>query len=306
MHLHRRRRQEDEALGARLEGAHQREQRVRAAFPRAAGGAPAGVVRLVEDDQVPRLGVEQHGGAVLPAHQVARRDDHGLFVPAARVDLALVAPAQRARRVAAQPAPVVDRPVEVELLAQLDLPLLQDRPRREDENALRQAREPRLAQQQPRLDGLAEADLVRDQELRRPPRVETIEGPELVRPGLDGRRGLAHSRPAAGQRRRLPDECPDEPPAVGRRERGRMRPDLSRRRGRPALSGRRGRAGRAAAASPSGARADPAAGSAAGPAGRRRARRARWRAGSGWPRGARSSVLRRRPAPARDPSCGRR
>ena len=94
MYLHRGRRQQDQSLRTRLESAHQLEQRVRAALLRAAGGAPAGMVRLVQDDQVPRLGiVEQHGGAVLPAHQVAGRDHDGFFVPAPRVDLALVVPA---------------------------------------------------------------------------------------------------------------------------------------------------------------------------------------------------------------------
>ena len=70
---------------------------------------------------------------------------------------------------------------------------------REDEDALRPAGEPRLAQQSPRLDGLTEADLVGDEESRRPRLVETLERAELVRPGLDGRCGLAHSRPAGGQ-----------------------------------------------------------------------------------------------------------
>ena len=155
MHLHRGRGQQDQSLRTRLESAHQPEQRVRAALLRAAGGAPAGMVRLVQDDQVPRLGiVEQHNGAVPSAHQVAGRDHDGFFVPAPWVDLALVVPAQRTGRVAAQLAPVVDRPVEVELLPQLDLPLLQYCLGHENENALRAAREPRLPQQQARLDGL--------------------------------------------------------------------------------------------------------------------------------------------------------
>ena len=82
------------------------------------GRSPAGVVRLVEDDQVPRLGIVDERGAAVPSGaSVAGRDLHRFFVPAPRVDLVLVVSPQRAGRVAAQLAPVVDRPVEVELLA---------------------------------------------------------------------------------------------------------------------------------------------------------------------------------------------
>ena len=131
-------------------------------------------------------------------------------------------------------------PVQVELLAQLDLPLPQHRLGREDEDALGPAREPRLAQQQPRLDGLAEADLVGDEEPRRPRRVEPLERAELVRPRLDGGGGLADPRPAAGQRRRVPDERPHEPAALVGRELGRTRRLLSGARlGRLGLVGRR-------------------------------------------------------------------
>ena len=145
MHLHRGCGQQDESLRACLQGAHQLEQRVRAALLRAAGGASPGVVRLVEQDQVPGLGlVEQDRGALLPAHQLAGRQHHGFLVPALRVDRPLVIAAQSPCRVADEPALVVDRPVEVELLAQLDLPLLQHRLGCEDQDPLRAPREPRL------------------------------------------------------------------------------------------------------------------------------------------------------------------
>ena len=223
MHLHRRRRQQEQPLGACLQGAHQLEQRVRAALLRAAGRAPTGVVRLIEDDQIPRLRlvVEQDGRAVLPAHQLAGGQHHGFLVPVLCVDLALVTTAQRPRLVTAQLASVVDRPVEVELFAQLDLPLLQQCLGREDQDPFRAPRKPRLPQQQARLDGLAEAHLVGDKELRQPMRVEPFEGSDLVRPGRDGRCGFADVRSAGGQGRRAPDERPDEPPPVGRRKRGR-------------------------------------------------------------------------------------
>ena len=77
--------------GALLQPLHQAQQGVGAAFLGASGGPPPRMVRLVQHDQVPRLGVFQKGrGAVAAPHQVARRDDHRLPVPVVVAHLALV------------------------------------------------------------------------------------------------------------------------------------------------------------------------------------------------------------------------
>ncbi len=149
-------------------------------------------------------------------------------------------PPQGRRGAADELAPVVDRPVQVELLAQLDLPLAQHRLRRQDQDALRAPGEPRLPQQQAGLDGLAQPHLVGDQQPRRPVRVEALERAHLVGPGDHRGRGLADARPAVGKRRRAGDEPPDEPAAIDRRDRGRRGRLDGRRRGRGRRSAARG------------------------------------------------------------------
>ena len=59
---------------------------------------------------------------------------------------------------------IVDRPVQIELLTQLKLPLLHDGGRCQDQDALRAARQPCLPKQHARLDRLAESYLVRKQD----------------------------------------------------------------------------------------------------------------------------------------------
>ena len=98
MDLHRGCRQQHEPLGACLERPHQREQGVRPAFPRRAGGAAAGVMRLVEHHQVPGLRLlQQRRAAVAPADEMARSDDGRLAVPLAPADLPFMPPAEGGR-----------------------------------------------------------------------------------------------------------------------------------------------------------------------------------------------------------------
>ena len=131
------------------------------------------------------------------------------------------------RRIPGQLAAVVDRPVEVELLPQLDLPLAEHGLGREYQDAPGTPGEPCLTQQHARLDGLTEPHLVRDQEPRRPVAVQALERPCLMRPRLDRRGRLADPLAAARTRRRLPNEPPEPAPqdTRGRRRgcRGRSR-----------------------------------------------------------------------------------
>ena len=95
VYLHGRRRQQQEALGAFLQGPHQPQQRVGAidmrgcpsrsrlralnmrgcpsrSRLRAPGGAAPGVVGFVQHDHVPRLDfLQQNSGAILATHQTA-------------------------------------------------------------------------------------------------------------------------------------------------------------------------------------------------------------------------------------------
>ena len=229
--LHRGRGEQHEPPGTILERPHQPEQRVRAAFLLSARTAASRVVCLVEHHEIPRLGlVEECARPVAPAHQVARGDDHRLSVPLAWSDLPLVLSLKRGRRISHELPPVVDRPVEVELLPKLDLPLTEHRLGRHDEDAFRASGEPCLAQQHPGLDRLAEPDLVRDEQPRRPSPIELLEGPHLVRPRRDRRRRLADERSAPREARRIGDEGPYEASPVGRQHRrvfGRWLPHLA-------------------------------------------------------------------------------
>ena len=210
MDLHRRRRQQQQPVGTVLQVLHQPQQGVRPAFLRRARRAPAGVMSLVQHHQIPRRGIlQQDLRPLTPPHQLTGGDDDRFRVPRIRVDRARLAPAQGRRGVPHELAPVVDRPVQVELLAQLDLPLAQHRLRRQDQDPSGASGEPSLAQQQAGLDGLAQPHLVGDQQPRRPVGVEALERPDLMRPGDDRGRSLADARAPIRQRRRPVDEGPD-------------------------------------------------------------------------------------------------
>ncbi|MGC1371681.1 MAG: choice-of-anchor tandem repeat GloVer-containing protein [Candidatus Sulfotelmatobacter sp.] len=104
------------------------------------------VVRFVQDKHVPRFSLQQFLGTVLAAHQLARCDQEGLFMPLGRLHITFMISVQRRRWIPAQLLSVIHRPVQVELLAQLDLPLFQNSLRCQDQNSLRSPRHPRLAQ----------------------------------------------------------------------------------------------------------------------------------------------------------------
>ena len=127
------------------------------------------MVRLVEHHEVPGRGVRvQCRGAFAPSHQVARGDHDGLFVPSIAIHDAFVRTAERRGGVAHELATVVDRPVEVELLTELDLPLAQHGLRCEHQDPFRAPREPCLSEQHPGFNRFPEPDFVRDQQLRGP------------------------------------------------------------------------------------------------------------------------------------------
>ena len=112
-------------------------------------------MRLVEHDEVPGLLPVQHSAA--RSRRRTRWLDtmtNGSLMPFVAIDDLLVTAPHRRRRIPGQLLAVVDRPVEVELLAQLDLPLRTDRLRRQDQHALGPPGEPRLPQQQTGLDRL--------------------------------------------------------------------------------------------------------------------------------------------------------
>ena len=168
------------------------------------------MVGLVEHNQIPRCGTFQKGlGAVAAAHQVARRDDHRFLVPVVVVHFAFVVLAQRGGGVPDQLVAVIDRPVEIEFLAQFDLPLSEHRFGRQDQDACGTAGEPGLAQQHAGLNGFSETDLVGDQQPRRPVAVKPFESPHLMGPWNDRRGCLSHTLTAFGHRRSVPDERPD-------------------------------------------------------------------------------------------------
>ena len=124
-------------------------------------------------------------------------------------------PAKRRRGIPDELPPVVDRPVEIELLAKLDLPLSEDRLGREDQDPLRPSGEPRLTQQHSGLNGLAEPDLVGDEELRRPTPVEPFKRTHLMGPRGHRGGGFADAGAALREAGCFPDEGPDHGPAVG-------------------------------------------------------------------------------------------
>ena len=156
--LHRRRGQQDERLRLVLEPVHEPQEPVRAALLGRPGASAAGVVGLVEHDQVPVLGL-----------RAARRPGRGGASGGWSRGPAPPCATRRARpsaRGGPEPAvglppdellAVVDRDVEVELLVQLVLPLGQHRRGDHQQDAPGQPREPRLADQQAGGDRLAQA-----------------------------------------------------------------------------------------------------------------------------------------------------
>ena len=125
-------------------------------------------------------------GAVGAAHELTGREDSRAPVPLLATDRLRggLQRAQSGRGMPVQFLPVVDRPVEVELLAQFDLPLLEHRLRGENQDALGSACQPGLTQQQASLNGLAQAHFIGDQQFGRPGFVHPLKGADLVRPGL--------------------------------------------------------------------------------------------------------------------------
>ena len=184
MHLHRRGREQHErpALGSEL--LHQAKELVRSAFLRRARRFPAGVVGLVQDEQVPVLGLEQIGRPVAPTHEMAGGEDKRLLVPLLPVNLAFGGPCHPWVSLPDKLLAVVDRDVEVELLVELALPLGQQRPRHEDQNSLGSSRQPRLTDEQAGRDGLAQADLVGNEHLAGPGFDAAVVRPHLVGPGV--------------------------------------------------------------------------------------------------------------------------
>ena len=81
MHLHRCRGQQEQAVGALLETLHQLQQKIGRAFLRGARALAARMMRLVENDEIPRVGhFEQFVLAVAPAHQVLPWIERGELV----------------------------------------------------------------------------------------------------------------------------------------------------------------------------------------------------------------------------------
>ena len=218
--LHRRGGHQHQALRALLQAPHQPQEAVGAALAGGAGSFAPGMVRLVEDDEVPRLGVlQQLGHPVGAPHKLAGGDDGRLRVPVLPRHFARRWRLEAVARIPVEGLAIIDRPVEVELLAQFDLPLPEHRLWGEDQDAFRPARQPRLAQQESGLDRLAETDLVGNQQPRRPVVVHAVEGPHLMRPGCHRSGGLADPFSAVRHGRRMADEPPQQTTQVGRRRR---------------------------------------------------------------------------------------
>ena len=142
-------------------------------LPARALGAPLHVVRFVHDEQIPsRLGDLPCALRVRREHRDAA--EHELAVEE-RVRIRLVQLDGRAALL------VENAEHQIEPPQQLDEPLVHERLRDEHENALRAAREMQPVQDQPRLDRLAEADLVREQHARHEPSRDFTRDEHLVR-----------------------------------------------------------------------------------------------------------------------------
>ena len=133
------------------------------------------LVRLVEDDEVPVGGVVEEELEVLVAAQLVEPGDQQVGV-GERV----------ARRRALDPIAGQEREVEVELLGELRLPLLDERPGGDDEAAAEVASDDELADEEPGHDRLAGARVVGQEEAQRLAREHRlVDGGDLVRQRLD-------------------------------------------------------------------------------------------------------------------------
>ena len=144
-----------------------------------------GVVRLVHDDQVPRAGRQQIWLALAPFGQLAGGDEDVLSVPGVgNIGRMLLLLPEHVAEVAA----IEEGNVEGKLLVELFLPLAADRSGGQYQAAADVARQDELAQHQPGLDGLAQADLVTQQEPFREASNDGIGNAGLVRPWGHGAR----------------------------------------------------------------------------------------------------------------------
>src|SRR3954454_19902180 len=144
---------------------HEPQQCVRALLSRACS-TPARVMGFVQDNNIPRLSrIQQFCPPILTAREMAGHDDKRLTVPSVAGNSFFNSMFGSRRMVPNQLLAVVDRPIQVKFLAQLDLPLLTNRLWRQDDRAFYAVGEPPLSKQQPGLNCLAEAHFVSDQEL---------------------------------------------------------------------------------------------------------------------------------------------
>ena len=135
MHLHRCGRQQQERPALRSEFLHQAQKLIRAPFLRSPGGFSAGVMGLVQDDQVPVFGLEQIGGSVATPHEMAGGEYERLLVPLLPIDPTFCWPLPSVDLLPDKLLAVIDRDVEVELLVELVLPLGQQRLGHEDQDS---------------------------------------------------------------------------------------------------------------------------------------------------------------------------
>jgi len=87
MYLHGRRRQQQERQRPFLDPVQEFEQAIRSPFTGKSGGLSAGVVRFVNDDDIPRLGLlGEFRDTFATTHQVAGGNDERLFMPVSSGD----------------------------------------------------------------------------------------------------------------------------------------------------------------------------------------------------------------------------
>src|ERR1035437_2117632 len=99
------------------------------------------MMRLVEDNQIPRRSLIQNLSRTLgPPHQLAGCKNNGFIVPLVRIDTLYILAPKRRRLIPLQAMPVIDRPIQVELLSEFQLPLLQHSLRSENQNPLGSSR----------------------------------------------------------------------------------------------------------------------------------------------------------------------
>ena len=184
------------------------------------------MMRLIEDDQIPRhCLIQDLSRTFCTPHQLAGSQNDGFIVPLVWIDTLYILTPKRRRLIPLQAMPVIDRPIQIELLSEFQLPLLQHALRGENQNPLGSSRQPSLAQQQPGFNRLSQAHFVGNQELGRPLAIHALECFDLMRPWLDSGRGFSHTfrgRPVKGRRvldvtpQHSAQFCGIEPIAIGR------------------------------------------------------------------------------------------